>query len=172
MGLVTSLIAITSLLIVIGAIFALPMYLPVVRQFAHEALLRRRLMIAITSIFTFIVCFMGVAYMDALVTKTFSTPVSGIERPFADDSQQGDLLVRELWLQNIVMPSERAHCYTGDVAVCDASQSIEANLAMDANTEYVILLAHGILAAMSNIYFVSYILREKRKKKVPTLVTG
>ena len=170
MGLLFSLIFIATLLLVLGGILAFPMYLPTLKQIAQQSVLCRRLMQAIFATFTLIVWLVGVAYMDAIMTNTLSSRV--VERPFVAGSAQDELLTRELWLQNIVIPSVREDCYSHDTAVCNASHNIDARLDMNANNEYIILLAHALTAMLGNIMMVNYILGDNRKKKVPTLITG
>jgi|SRR5690606_12385729 len=170
MGLLFSLISITVFLAILGALLALPMYLPALSQFAPTTLLRRRLIKSIFALATFIICLAGLAYIDAIVTNNLSS--RAVERPFVAGSEQDALLTRELWLQNIVLPSVRQDCYTNDIAVCNASNDIEARLDMNASTEYIILLAHALIAMFGNILMSNYILRDDRKKKSATLITG
>lgn len=170
MGLLFTLISVIVFLTVLGAILALPMYLPVLSQLARTTLLRRRLMKSIFAVSTFIVCLVGVAYIDAVTTNALSS--RAVERPFVAGSEQDELLTRELWLQNIVLPSVRHDCYTDDIAVCNASNDIEAKLDMNASTEYIILLAHALIAMFGNILMVNHILSDNRKKKSATLITG
>lgn len=172
MPIILSLIFVICVLMCVGAMVALPTYLPVIKTIAYQSPKNRKLIVSIMAIATFIICLVGISYLDAQVTETLSATVSGIENPFIEGSQQDKLLTRELWLQNIVIPSVREDCYTADVVVCAVSKQIENSLTMDANTEYIILLAHALTAMLGNIMMVNYILGDNRKKKVPTLIIG
>lgn len=172
MEIIFTFISIFCILVTIGAIFGLPIYLPAIKNTARLTAFHRQLTLAITGTLTFLICISGIAYLDALVTNSFSESISGIEKPFITNSHQDNLLMLEMWLQNVVPPSIRADCYTSDVAVCTVAQSIEASLHMNTKFEYLLLVVHGLIATTSNFMMVSHILQDNRKKKAPVLVTG
>lgn len=172
MEIIFTVIPIVCVLLSIGILFALPMYVPAIKDMVRHTAFHRQLTMATMGVFTFIICISGIAYLDAVITNGFSESISGVENPFITNSHQDNLLLRELWLQNVVPPSIRVDCYSNDVAVCKVANSIEANLHMNTSTEYLILLVHGLIASMSNMMMVNHILHDNRKKKSLNLLIG
>lgn len=172
MEIIFTIIPIVCVLLSIGVLFALPMYVPAIKDMVRHTAFHRQLAMATMGLFTFIICISGIAYLDSVITNGFSESISGVENPFVTNSHQDNLLLRELWLQNVVPPSVRADCYSKDVAVCQVAESIEASLHMNTKMEYLILLVHAWIATMSNVMMVNHILHDNRKKKSPNVVIG
>lgn len=170
------LIIFLAIFLVSGVIFALPAFIPALRQRARQSPVFRYMLISSLSIITYIVLFFALTYLGAIVAKVFYTmPLCGdfgcgigSPYPFEDDTQRDALLTRELWLHQMlplfIAPQES--CLTGDTIVCDVAQDILRNT----STDYLIILLIMLIPAVSCAFTVRYLTRDNRKEKVKSAV--
>lgn len=158
--------------IIIGCIFALPAFIPAMKNVAiRNPAVRRGLMLGL-ALLAFVVVFSAWSYLRAVIGKVFyEAPACGQEacsggnRIFPDDPLRDQLLIRELWLLGMTPPSLRKEmCFTGDDVVCNAHIVTMRTEHEGWQTYLESVLIGGLIPALSCAFMVWLITRDGLRK--------
>lgn len=164
-----ALIILLAIFLVSGTIFALPAFIPALRQRARQSPQYRSLLIVSMSIITFVVLFTGISYMKAKAAKIFATVASG-PTFFGDDAERAALLTQELWFRAMIPPWMQSDttCLTGDASVCEATRELFNFNSIYTNSttgSYILMLVTLLIPATVCGFTVRNITYSNRKQK-------
>lgn len=163
------LIFVFVMFLISGSFFALPAFIPALRNRARQSSQYRAMLILIMSMITFLVFFIGATYLNAMSTKVVSFIASGSSY-FWDDEERNAMLTQELWFRAMMPPLmlSDGDCLTGDSAVCEVATELRNLWSHNSNRnmKYIFMLASLLIPATVCGFTVRYITRDHRKEKV------